>query len=215
MTGVLRMLVWLLPPSRAKNALLRALGHRVHPTARVGINLLLGVGAVEVGAASFVGHGNVFRGLRSIRIGREVIVGQFNWITVAPSLTSVAQARMELGDHTVLTNRHYVDCSGGLLCDPYSTIGGVRSVVLSHSVDLGSGKQTLAPVVMKRHAFVATCCTVLPGVVLNERAVLAAGAVTVPGATYDAETLYGGVPAKPIGAIDGGYFHRTRTWIGL
>lgn len=207
---------WLLPPCRAKNALLRGLGHGVHASARLGICLAHGVSRFDVGAHSVVGHGNVFRSLRSVHIGSDVIVGQFGWFSVAPSLRlpeDGVAGTLTLGDHAVLTNRHYVDCSGGVRLARFSTLGGVRCTVLSHSVDLATGKQTLAEVTLAENAFVSTNSLVMAGTRLADRAVLAAGSVTALHGDYQRNTLYGGVPAKPIRSIDGAYFHRTRAWI--
>ncbi len=212
---LLRTLLWLLPPSRAKNRLLSALGHPVHPTARAGVCVVTGATEITVGAGAVVGHGNVFRSLRAVRVGAGAIVGQFNWWSVAPSLepAEAEHGVAVLGEHAVLTNRHYLDCSGGLRMADFATLGGVRCTVLSHSVDLDSGKQTLAAVVLDRQAFVSTNCVVMAGTHLAERAVLAAGSVTALAGHYAPRTLYGGVPAKAIRPIDGAYFHRTEAWI--
>ncbi|GLZ41873.1 hypothetical protein [Actinokineospora sp. NBRC 105648] len=215
--SLLRTACWLLPPGGLKNRLLRALGHRVHPSARVGVCLLTGATDVSVGAGATIGHGNVFRGLRGLHIGADAIVGQFNWWSIAPSLElggpESGHGVAVLGDHAVLTNRHYLDISGGLRLAEFATLGGVRCTVLTHSVDLDSGKQTLAAVVLDHQAFISTNCVVMAGSHLTERAVLAAGSVTALGGRYAAHTLHGGVPAKVIRPIDGAYFHRTEAWI--
>jgi acetyltransferase-like isoleucine patch superfamily enzyme len=212
---LLRTACWLLPPSRAKNRLLSALGHPVHPTARAGMCLVLRVAEFSVGADTVIGHGNVFRSLRAVRLGADVILGQLNWLSVAPTLvlSEPGHGVAVLGDHAVLSNRHYLDCSGGLWLGEFATIAGIRSTVLTHSVDLESGKQTLAPVVLDRRAFVGTNCVIMPGTRLAERAVLATGSVTTLAGHYGLHTLHGGVPAKPIRPIDGAYFHKDRAWI--
>ncbi|OLR92112.1 acyltransferase [Actinokineospora bangkokensis] len=215
MRGLLQTLCWLLPPHPLKNRLLTLLGHRVHPTARVGICLLTGTRDVRVGAGAHIGHGNAFRSLRALRVGAGAIVGQLNWFSTAPSLTLTDPRHgvADLGEHAVVSNRHYLDCSGGLVMADFATIGGVRCTVLTHSVDLTTGKQTLRPVVLEHQAFVSTNSTVMAGSHLAERAVLAAGSVTALEGRYDRHTLHGGVPAKPIRPIDGAYFHRTEAWI--
>lgn len=217
LTNLARTAAWLLPPGRGKNRVLRLLGHDVDPTARIGICLFRGPTAVRVGAGTVIGSGNTFRGLRVLDVGEDVIIGQFNWISTAPTLRDVGDGdhgALRLGDHAVLTNRHYVDVSGGVVLAPFATIGGVRSTVLSHSVDLETGRQTTVAVRLAGDAFVSTNCVVMAGTRLTERAVLAAGSVTALNREYEPNTLFGGVPAKAIRAIDGAYFHRTRAWIG-
>ncbi|PWK89576.1 acetyltransferase-like isoleucine patch superfamily enzyme [Lentzea atacamensis] len=199
-----------------KNALLRALGHRVHPSAHLGICLVVNTGEIAVGEAAFVGHGNVFRRLRALRIGEDAVIGQLNWFSIAPSLTPAKDGlggMLRLDDHAVITNRHYVDCSGGVWLARFASLVGVRSTVLTHSLDLRAGKQTTASVVLAEHAFVGTSSTIMPGTRMASRAVLAAGGVTALGGRYEPNTLYGGVPAKPIKNIDGAYFHRARAWV--
>ncbi|MFD5826116.1 acyltransferase [Lentzea sp. NPDC060358] len=213
---LVRTACWLLPPGRLKNRVLRLLGHDIAPTARIGLCLVVGGTAVRVGAGSVVGHGNVFRGLRSLEIGADVIIGQFNWFSTAPSLRDGGglDGVVRLDDHAVMTSRHYVDASGGLRLGRFASIAGVRCTVLTHTVDLETGKQTTAPAVLAEHAFLSTNCLLMAGCVLEPRAVLAAGSVTAIGQSYRRNTLFGGVPAKPIREIDGAYFHRTKTWIG-
>ncbi|WP_156756802.1 hypothetical protein [Actinokineospora pegani] len=79
MRSLLQTLCWLLPPHRVKNLLLTLLGHRVHPTARVGICLFTGETEVSIGARVRVGHGNAFRGLRALRVGEGAVIGGLNW----------------------------------------------------------------------------------------------------------------------------------------
>ncbi|WP_156756803.1 acyltransferase [Actinokineospora pegani] len=120
----------------------------------------------------------------------------------------------DLGAHAVVSDRHHLDCSGGLVMAESATIGGVRCTVLTRGVDLETGKRTLRPVVLDRQAYVSTNCTVMPGTKLAERAVLAAGGVTALAGIYARHMLHGGVPAKPIRPIDGAHFDRAEARIG-
>lgn len=217
LTAILIALCWLLPPGRVKNRLLCVLGYRVHPSARLGVCLVVGVRRFEVGAQAVVGHGNVFRGLAGVRLGIDTIIGQLNWFSTAPTIEVAddgVAGWLQLADHAVVTNRHYVDCTGGLRMGEFVTFGGVRTTVLTHTVDLDSGRQTAAGITVGRNAFVSSNCAVLPGVTLGERTVLAPGSVTARGRSYAPRMLHGGVPAKPITEIDGKYFRRTRAWAG-
>jgi maltose O-acetyltransferase len=61
-------------------------------------------------------------------------------------------------------------------------------------VEAGAGHGTVAPVRLRRGCYLGAGCTLLPGVTIGERAVVAAGAVVTrdvaPG------TIVGGVPAR-------------------
>jgi carbonic anhydrase/acetyltransferase-like protein (isoleucine patch superfamily) len=206
---------WLLPPSRAKNAVLRLCGQRVHPTAWLGVCLVVGVDRVQVGRDAVVGHGNVVRGLRVLRLDEDVRVGHWNWLSAARWVASDEPAgSLVLAAHSALTSRHYVDCSGGVLIGRLVTVGGHRSTVLSHTIDLRSGRQSTAAVVIEDRVFVGSSCTILPGARIAAGSAVGAGAVVLPGRTAQPGMLYVGVPAAPRRPIDGEYFRRTRSWVG-
>jgi acetyltransferase-like isoleucine patch superfamily enzyme len=61
---------------------------------------------------------------------------------------------------------------------------------------LGDRPMRQAPVVIGRGAWVATRATILAGVRIGERAVVAAGAVVT--SDVPADTLVAGVPARPV-----------------
>lgn len=84
--------------------------------------------------------------------------------------------------------------------DDYVSLAG-NVMILTHSNPtepireiLGDSGTKIAPVHIKRGAWVSTCCVILPGVTIGENAIVAAGAVVTKDVA--AETIVGGVPAK-------------------
>lgn len=73
--------LWLLPPGHTKNALLQRIGHRIAPDARLGVGLALACDSFEVGPGAAVGHGNIFRNLRSVQLGERCSIDQLNHFT--------------------------------------------------------------------------------------------------------------------------------------
>jgi acetyltransferase-like isoleucine patch superfamily enzyme len=116
---------------------------------------------------------------------------------------------MMFGRPGALNARHYVDCCNRVEIGEFATIAGARSQILTHAIDFKLNRQASAPVRIGRYCFVGTACVVLKGADLPECSVLAAGS-TLARAYEETFTLYSGVPAQPVKALDrdAGYFRR-------
>ena len=204
----LRMLVvlaiGLLPASTAKNRLLRACGFEIHPTARISPVVLQNVAVMRCAAGVVVQAGSWYKGLTRIDLGEGVIVGRWNTFTASPIYRVPGGARepehvgaLVMGAYAYITNRHYFDCSGGVLMADWAAFGGLHTVVLSHTLELEKLVSRCEPVRLGDHSFIGSCCTVAAGAVLPDRCVVAMGSVVRPGLTSE-ETLYGGVPARVV-----------------
>jgi acetyltransferase-like isoleucine patch superfamily enzyme len=204
-------LVALLPQPLKRLVLRRLYGWQIDPTARIGLSLFQGVRDVSLGRGSSIGHFNVFRQLRSLELGASASIGQWNWITAAGTLVGRAAegGHLRLGPHSVITSRHYVDCSGGVDVGPYTTLAGVRTTILTHQIDIAASRQGAAAVRIGAYCFVGSDVRITPGSQLPDRCVIAMGAV-VAGELPDSGVLYGGVPARALKQVDSGeYFSRT------
>lgn len=202
----LTTLVFLLPPSRLKNKLLRLLGHDVHPTAIIGICYVQHVERFELAEHVHIGHFNMFAYLARVQMGRGARIVMFNTIigdSGFEAAEDAAQARryLRMGDHAHIISNHYLDCGGGLVLEDDSWLTGCRSTVLTHAFDPHNGGMIIEPVVLKRAAIVATNCTILPGCVVGEGALLAAGSTIWTRQEVPANALVGGVPARRLGPI--------------
>ena len=93
---------------------------------------------------------------------------------------------------------------GGIFIDDGALIGhGVVIATLNHDMD-PKKRQALhpSPVHIGKKVWIGANATITPGVSIGDNAVVAAGAVVTK--DVDADTIVGGVPAKPIKRIDGG-----------
>ncbi len=95
--------------------------------------------------------------------------------------------------------------------DGVSVAGG--DYILTHNKPLDYHKfisdSYLAPVVIKKNAWIAINVTILPGVTIGEGAIVAAGSVV--NKDVPANTLVGGIPAKVIKTFEigeDGYIHK-------
>jgi acetyltransferase-like isoleucine patch superfamily enzyme len=205
-------------PWPAKRAIYRyVLGHRVDPTAHVGVSLIT-VRHLVLGPRARIGHLNLIRNLDEVRLDEGAIIGNLNWVNAVPSeatdrLTFAPgrETRLHLHPQSAITMGHFLDCSDRLDVGPFATIAGFRCQVLTHSVDLATGNILCAPVRLDDFAFIATACVVLPGVHLTHHAVLGANSMMrdIPTEPY---ALYSGVPAEFVKDLpdDWGYFTRTK-----
>lgn len=201
MRQALTTVVFLLPPSSMKNRLLNLLGHQVHHTARLGICFVQRVERFELAEGVLISHFNVFRDLARVQLGRGSRIVMFNWILGdsgyepgAPD--SDAKRTLRMGEHSHIVSQHYLDCGGGLVLGDQCWITGIRTTVLTHAFDPQNGGVNLDPVVLNTRAVLGTCCTILPGTVIGEGALLAAGSTTWTGQEVGAGSLSGGVPAR-------------------
>lgn len=98
---------------------------------------------------------------------------------------------------------HFQDQGGIILHDNVLIGHNVVLATLNHGLD-----KTLranlhpAPIIIGRNVWIGANSTILPGVVIGENAIIAAGAVVTK--SVEANVIVGGVPAKMIKRIEGG-----------
>lgn len=200
-------------PWSLRRALLKLVfGFSIHPTARIGLSLVL-VESLEMGEGSRIGHLNMIRNLRVLELGDFATIGRTNYIAGymgAPDASfrdcpgRVSSLRM--GAHSALTNSHHIDCTDSVTVGSFSTIAGYHTQVLTHSIDLVSSKQTCGKVEIGSYCFVGTRAVFLAGVSLADGVVIGAGSV-VNKPLAESHSLYGGVPAKFVKVLSGCEYH--------
>jgi acetyltransferase-like isoleucine patch superfamily enzyme len=193
---------------------MRRLGHEVHPTARLGPCLIIGVSRITLAEGSRVGPFNVFRDLQGFHLDRAAVVGQWNWISAAAPLVSQPQHGVfSLGQDSALTSRHYVDASGGVLIGQFTTVAGVRSTFITHGIDWKRSEQTVKGITVGDYCLVSSNVCLAPGTTIADRSVIGMGE-TVAGALDEAGALYLSGRAVPVKSdLLGKYFSRNRGFV--
>ncbi len=114
-------------------------------------------------------------------------------------------ANLIIKDHVYLGRDIFFDLKEPITLDEYVTIS-MRCTLLTHT-DVGNKPPEFitipasrSPVHLKRGAYLGAGATVLEGVTIGERGVVAAGAVVI--ADVAEATIVGGVPAKFIKMVD-------------
>ncbi len=215
---IIALALTILLPNRLKLAVLRYVFRwEIDPTVTIGFTLFVNIGHICLGPHVHIGHGNVLRNLRHVEIGAHARIGQWNWISAAEAFSSTPEHQgrrtLIMGSHTAVTSRHYLDCSGGIHIGAFSIVAGVRSTLLTHQVNIELAQQTTVPITVGEYCFIGSDVRITPGSRIPDRCVIAMGAVVV-GALPDTDTVYAGVPARPLKHIgEAAYFSREKGYI--
>lgn len=203
--------IW--PASRLKNASLRLLGHKVHPSARIAPIVVVGTPHMVIAEGALIGPFNVIRNVPTFEMAEHSEIGQWNWISAAPFLVEARHSPLSgtfrIGAHSAVTSRHYFDCSGGVVIDQFVTIAGVRSVFMTHGIDVDDAVLDTSPIHIGQYAMVGGSCKFVLGATVPEYSVVAMGSVVTAGLT-EASALYAGVPARLKKAVPHGEYAKRR-----
>lgn len=189
-------------------------GYKIKNNVKIGASFIL-CDNVYFGENSKIGSFNFIKGLNSLTLEKNSIIGNLNWITGFDINRAdffngiIRNPSLFVGDHAAITNRHYIDCTNSVSIGRFSTFAGVRSQILTHSIDIYKNIQDSKPVVIGEYCFLGSGVCILGGSVLPSFCVLGAGAVLAK--KFDREySLYGGVPARWISeiTINAPYFSR-------
>lgn len=192
---------------------------RIDRSARVGFSVILSE-RIELGTGARIGHFNLIKGLSLFRLEDSATIGHLNWISGYPRhrsqrfSSSDRMPSLEMGRHSALTQCHRLDCSDAIVIGDFSIVAGYGTQVLTHSINIEKSQQEVQPVRIGAYTFVGTRSVLLPGSVLPNYSVLAAGGV-LANAYQDEYYIYGGVPAKPIKKLnkDLAYFSRLNGYV--
>ena len=203
MQQLLMFLSFLLPWSLRRSFLEKQFGYSIHPTSHIGFAWILPHRLI-MEEHSRIGHFTLCKNIDLLHLGAHAIIGQLNWITGFPSGPSrhfahQTDRRPELivETHAGISSRHLIDCTARVRIGAFATIGGFRSQLLTHSIDLAAGRQSAEPIDIGEYSFTGTNAVVLGGSALPHHSVL--GAQSLLNKKWDQPyQLYGGVPAKPL-----------------
>lgn len=203
-------------PMPLKRLAYRLQGFQVARTARVGCsivdalscslaegvvighgNAIVGVRRLEMGDHAHIGHLNIVRGGDEVRLERWSQILRLNVINAIPEpiMTTVASPAFRLGPGAIVTAGHKIDFTDRVDIGRRAIIGGRGSSLWTHN------RQQTGPLTVGDQAYLGSDCRVAPGASVPARAVVGMGAVVV-GRLQQTEWLYGGVPARPLKALD-------------
>jgi acetyltransferase-like isoleucine patch superfamily enzyme len=149
----------------------------------------------------FVGLGNLlpdflgFCVLRSIcwRLA-GVQLADYSTTTIRAGVFTEYPSNLVIGSHFHVNRNSYLGTNGPITIGSHVTISLNCSILTISHAGANHEVDVVAPVIIKSHCLIYANCTVLPGTVLEEGVVLAAGSV-VRGGTKP-WSVYAGVPAQ-------------------
>ena len=191
------------------------LGWKVHPSVHLG-HSIIAARQVTIGAGATIGTGNMIKGIDELTMGEESIISFFNWISGPPSGSGAfvhspkRRPALVMGRGAAITGRHIIDCADTVTIDEFATMGGYRSVILTHSVDLVRNRERCAPVKIGARAAVMSNVLIMAGTSVAARSIVSAGSVVNAPLTKEL-TFYRGNPAEATRELPEnlGYFVRT------
>ena len=220
MKTLLRFFSLLLPWGLRRSLLEKQFGYSIHPTSRIGLAWIFPQRLV-MEEGSRIGHLNLCKNIDLFHLGAHAVIGQLNWITGFPSGSSRHFAHQPdrrpeliLERHSGISSRHLIDCTARVRIGAFATVGGFRSQLLTHSIDLAAGRQTAEPIDIGEYCFTGTNSVLLGGSALPHHSVL--GAQSLLNKKWEEPyRLYGGVPAKPLKELpqEMEYFRRTEGFV--
>lgn len=209
----------LLPGTTRQKLLRRLYGHEVHPTARIGLSLVAAE-HLDLARDSGIGHFTVIRGLRELKLAEEAQIGNFNWIVGMPLGDGEfykdfpdRDPSLQIDYASVILHRHVIDCTDKITIGQLGGLGGYRSTLLTHGIDIRENRQTCGPITIGERTMIASNCVLLAGTNFPSHSVLAAGSCAR--ARNEEPGLYSGVPAKRVAELpaDAKFFTRTSKMI--
>lgn len=210
----------LLPWSLRRSFLEKQFGYQIHPTARIGL-AWINPSRLIMEENTRIDHLTLCKGLDLLHLKAYSMIGRGNWITgfpIGPSRHFAEETdrkpQLIVGEHSAITHRHFIDCTNSVTIGNFSTVAGLQSQIMTHSVDIEKNRQTSQPLCIGDYCFVGTNCVLLGGSVIPDFCVVGAKSL-VNKAFSESHQLYGGVPARPIEKLspDCKYFTRTEGFV--
>lgn len=200
---IFQLLILFLPWFLRRRLLCWRYGYEIDPTATIAKAIVL-PRKLKMGPKSRIHSGVICRGIDYLEMGEDSGIANFTYITGfsvkgCKHFRHVENRHCELilGRSAGITSRHFVDCNGGIYIGDFTTVAGIRSQILTHSIDIYQNRQDAKPVRIGKYCFVGTGCILLPGSVLPDYSVLGAGSVLTK-SYEETYSIYAGSPAKSV-----------------
>ena len=155
-----------------------------------------------------IGSFNVISDIDCLFLDSFSSIGTLNYITGYPegmkeSFSHVLSRKCELnlGQHSAITSRHYIDCTSGVYIGEYASIVGVNSKLFTHSIDIYKNRQDSKSIFVGKYSMVGTCCVLLPGAYLPDYSILGSSSLLSKKLT-EINVVYGGAPALVVKKLE-------------
>ncbi len=196
-------LISLVPSSRLRVFLLRrVLGYAIDPSSRIGFGTLIRVASFTAEDHVRIGRYNRFKGPMSAVIRAGARIGGNNtfhcgrWSDGALH-PGKYQRTLSIGSRAIITSSHYFDCIGSLIIGDRTVVAGRGSQFWTHGA--GAGDRSVE---IGGNCYVGSAVRIAPGCKIGNDNIIAMGSVVAGDLSGVTLCLIGGVPARPIGAVE-------------
>lgn len=172
---------------------------KVSPDVRIGFTFI-DVKNCNLNKNCVIKNLSVIRGLSLLELGENSRVGNLNWISTAKY--HHPNSRLVLKEESAITNRHYFDCTSTIKIGKFTTVAGVRSTFMTHSIDVYKNKQSSMEIVIGDHSFVGTNTIMLGGSNVSDKVIIAAGSTVLKSSETTQCSIFAGVPIKKVKGLD-------------
>jgi acetyltransferase-like isoleucine patch superfamily enzyme len=220
-SAIIQVALWPFPWAVRRLILTFIFKYSIASSARIGFSIVLARN-LSMGAGSRIASFTICNAIDQCVLGERGSIGTFVYITGYPTTKTEhfahvpnRKCQLLVGAHSAITSRHFIDCTAGVTVGEFSTVAGIRSQIMSHSINLKECRQDCAAVFIGHYCFVGSGSILLPGSSIPDYCVIGAGCV-VSKKLVDSGCLYGGVPARFIKrlSIDAtGYFRRETGYV--
>ena len=220
MVVIFQIILFLFPRKCRIYLLNHFLGWEIDLSAKLGLSLL-NVKYVKIGENGVIGSFNLIRNVSSLYLGSHARLGSLNYVTGYPEngvkhfVNQVRKPELHIGNHAAITSRHYIDCTDKVSIGDFTTVAGIRSQILTHSINIFTNRQEAAPVEIGKNCFIGTSCVILKGVYIADKVIVGASSCVNKSIT-EMYTLHGGVPCrfiKYLAATEVKYFLRLKGFV--
>jgi acetyltransferase-like isoleucine patch superfamily enzyme len=202
--ALIQVLLLVVPWRIRRPLLARLCGWAIDPTARIGLSMV-DVHDLRMAPGSHIGNFNLVGRVHRLWMGRSSMIGNFNWVRAATVIANQSvdegPRALYMGDHSGITGQHFIDCSGGLYLGQGTMLGGCRTTVMTHQIDVATRRQHGHRTVISDRSLIASNCRVAPGTQLARESLVAMGSLA-RGELLEPRSLYAGNPAVRKGRYD-------------
>ena len=169
---------------------------------------------------AIIGHLNRIYHIHLLEMGKNSIMSRGNIVTghvkkdKSYNLRPLRRSELIIGDESSITIGHHLDCTDRIKIGNFTTLAGLNSQYMTHSINFKGGYQDCQPIKIGNYCFVGTNVVVLGNFILPDYSILAASSFSKESFS-ESYCLYGGVPAHKIKKVSAEwvYFKRNKGFI--
>lgn len=216
MKKILSILIVFFPWKIKRYLYIKIFKYNIHKSSYIGYSILFPK-KLELDENARIGHLNFCKNIDLLKINKNGILENLNWITGCPSHVKSSFTYKEdrfpaliIDENSAITSKHSIDCTDTITIGKFTTIAGNRSELLTHSINPYTNRQECNKIYIGDYNFIGTRCVILGKTSTANNSIF--GAMSLLNKEYlDESILYAGVPSKIIKKLnyeDIKYFHR-------